>query len=70
METLIFRLKNQEKLEALKAVAKALKISFESEANEKPYNPEFVAKIARGRKDKAAGRGTVISMEELDSLWK
>ena len=43
METLIFRSNSREKLEALKAVAKALKISFETE--EKPYDPEFVEKI-------------------------
>ena len=68
METLIFRSDNQEKLEALKAVAKALKIKFKLE--ESPYNPEFVAKIERGRKEKEAGKGTVISSEELESLWK
>lgn len=68
METLVFQSDNQEKLEALKAVARALKISFKSE---KPtYNPEFVAKIEQGRKDKKAGKGVVISQEELDSLWK
>ncbi len=68
METLIFRSDNQDKLEALKAVAKALKIKFQTE--ESPYNPEFVAKIERGREEMKEGKGTVISMEELESLWK
>ena len=70
METLILYPKNKEELEALKAVAKVLKMKFKTKSEEKPYNPEFVAKIEEGRRDKTAGRGTVISQEELDSLWK
>ena len=68
METLIFRSNSSKKLEVLKAVAKALEISFESE--EKPYNPKFVAKIEKSKEDKKAGKGRTSSIEELDKLWK
>ena len=65
METLIFRSNSREKLEALKAVAKALKISFETE--EKPYDPEFVEKIKESRKQFENGQHKVIAIEDL---WK
>lgn len=39
METLIVHPKNEEQSAALKAVMKALKIDFETEAS--PYNPEL-----------------------------
>ena len=68
METFIFPPDNQEQVKALKAFAKALKISFKTE--EKPYNPEFVAKIKKSQEDFEAGKGRVITIDELDSLWK
>lgn len=68
METLIFHPDTEEKVEALKAFAKALKISFKSE--EKPYNSEFVAKIQKSQEDLKAGKGRVTTLDELDSLWK
>lgn len=68
METLIFQPDNQEQLKALKAFAKALKISFKTE--EKPCDSEFVAKIKKSRGDFEAGKGREITIDELDSLWK
>ncbi|WP_221389692.1 DUF2683 family protein [Dyadobacter sp. NIV53] len=68
METLIFRSNSQEKLEALKAVAKALKISFET--NTKPYDPEFVAMIKKGKQDLKEGKGIAMTLEELEGLCK
>ncbi len=68
METLIFHPDSQEKVKALKAFAKALKISFKTE--ERPYDPEFVAKMKKSRKDFEAGEGRVVTIDELDSLWK
>ena len=65
METLIVRPDNNEKLIALKAVLKAMKIDFEKTAS--PYNPEFVAKIKQGDEDVKAGRTTKVS---LDDIWK
>jgi len=65
METLIFRSDNSEELEALKAVARVLKIPFETE--DQPYDPEFVAKIRESRKQFEAGDFEVISVEDL---WK
>lgn len=65
METLIVRPDNNEKLIALKAVLKAMKIDFEKK--ESSYNPEFVAKIQQGDEDIKAGRTKKIS---LDDIWK
>lgn len=65
MGTLIVQPDTKEKLDALKAFLKALKISFEE--SKSPYNPEFVAKIKRGEKDIATGKTKSIS---LDDIWK
>lgn len=43
METVIVQPQNKEQLNAIKAIAKALKISFESQKNH--YNGTFVANI-------------------------
>lgn len=56
-------------IEAIKAVMKAFKIKFEI-AKEKPYNTEFVEKIAQGDKDYEAGKVRKVSMQELNNLWK
>ncbi len=56
-------------IEAIKSVLKALKIKFEI-SKEKPYNPEFVAKINQCRQDYKDGKGNVVSLEELNDLCK
>ena len=48
METLIMHPETKEQLNALKAIAKALKISVET--SKSPYNPEFVAEIKKAEK--------------------
>ncbi|HAQ19146.1 MAG TPA: hypothetical protein DCR40_07930 [Prolixibacteraceae bacterium] len=65
METLIVQPDSKEKMNAIKAFMKALKISFEE--SKSPYNPEFIAKIKQGEEDIKAGRTTKIS---LDDVWK
>jgi hypothetical protein len=57
-----------EQADALKAFFKALKIKFE--VTEKPYDPDFVAKIEKGRQDFAEGKGTIMSIDQLNDLWK
>ncbi len=57
-------------IEALKAVMKALKIKFEVTKESNPYNPEFVEKIKQGDEDIKNGKGKVVTLEELDQLWK
>ncbi len=59
-----------DQINALKAFVKALKIKFEVAKVEQPYNPEFVAKIQKGKQETKAGKGTVMTMDELNSLWK
>lgn len=61
MATLIVQPESEEKLAALKAFMKALKISFKEE---KPYNSEFVAKIERSKKDFETGRFKVIKTDK------
>jgi hypothetical protein len=63
METLIVHPNNKEQLTALKAFMKAFKISFEEK--ESPYNPEFVAKVQRGREQIKNGQTRVINIADL-----
>lgn len=59
---------------AIKAVMKALKIKFEvkkeNRISPETYNPEFVAKIQKSRQDYKDGKVKVITMDELNALWK
>jgi len=57
---------NDEQVNALKAFLKALKIKFEI-TSEKPYNPEFVAKIQESREQVKRGEYKIINTEDL---WK
>ena len=66
MQTLTVTPETPEKLEALLAFLTALKIEFKPK-KEKPYNPEFVAKIKRGEEAKARGDYRTIAIEDL---WK
>jgi len=53
-------------IDAIKAVMKALKIKFEiSKVKEKPYNPEFVAKIKRSEEQHKKGQFTRVKAEDL-----
>lgn len=65
MKTLIVTPDSNEKLEAIVAFMKALKISFVE--NKSSYDPEFVEKIKKGDEDIDAGRTKRIS---LDDIWK
>jgi cytochrome c len=55
-------------IKALKAFMKALNIKFE--VTESPYNPEFVEKIKKSQQDYKEGKGKVITIDELNTLWK
>jgi hypothetical protein len=65
METMILHPKNKEQLSALKAIAKALKIDFETKKS--TYDPEFVKDILQAREDIKNGKGVKIAIEDL---WK
>jgi hypothetical protein len=69
MEAIIVHPKDKEQLSAFKKFFKTMNVPFEirKEEEEKPYNPEFVAKIMRSREDSKQGRVTVIKTEDL---WK
>jgi hypothetical protein len=57
---------NDNELTVIKAFFEALKIKFEV-AEESPYNPEFVAKIQKSRKQAAEGKTVKIA---LDDIWR
>ena len=62
---------SSDNLNALKAFMKSLNIKFEvTPSNESPYNKDFVDKILDGEKAIKEGRGTRITIEEIDDLWK
>jgi hypothetical protein len=68
MEAILAHPENNEQLEAIKAVLKALKVKFESQKEEGPnYDPEFVKKVLEGKKEVEEGRGITIALEDL---WK
>lgn len=67
MDTVIIHPKNKKQLEAIKAFATALKMDFETENSESPYDPAFVQKILEGREDIKNGKGVKIAIEDL---WK
>lgn len=66
METLIVQPKGKKQLATVKAVLKALDVTFKKEKGSH-YNPEFVAKILKGSKEISEGKGTKIPLEDL---WK
>ncbi len=66
MTTITIHPETPEQETALKALAKALKVKFEV-SKEKPYDPEFVAKINESKKQAEAGKTVQIP---LDEIWK
>lgn len=58
---------NEEQANALKAFVKALKMKFEV-AKDKPYNPEFVKKIKRSKKEFQEGKYTTVNKDNLESF--
>lgn len=57
---------NAQEMSVIKAFFEALKIKFEF-AKDSPYDPEFVAKIEKSRKQAAEGKTVKI---DLDDIWK
>lgn len=66
METVIMHPKNREQLAALKAVAKALKVAFETGGSS--YDPAFVTEILKGEKAKNDGKKGL--RVDVGNLWK
>ncbi len=65
---LILHPKNKKQSSVFKALAKALKVDFETEKS--PYNANFVAKIKQSQQDLKDGKGTVITLDKLIELCK
>jgi hypothetical protein len=66
METLIVHPKNRKQLAAIEGVLKALDVAFQKE--EGPYNPEFVAKIKRSKKQ--IEEGNYITIDPSKPIWE
>jgi len=66
MATLILHPENKEQLDALTAVAKALKVVFE--LGESPYDPAFVKEVLDGEKARKSGKKGL--RVDVDNLWK
>lgn len=64
--TFIIHPETTEQENALKAFVKALNIKFEI-SNEKPYHPDFVAKIQESRSQVKEGKTVKL---DLDDIWK
>ncbi|HSN49532.1 MAG TPA: DUF2683 family protein [Flavobacterium sp.] len=67
MTTITVHPEDASQIEAVKAIMKALKIKFEI-TKEKPYNPDFVAKIKRSEEDFKNGKFTRVKKEDLQSF--
>jgi len=65
METLIVRPENKTQSNAIKAVLKALNVSFEKQ--EEAYDAKFVSKIKKSAAEFDAGKYKTIKTEDL---WK
>ncbi len=59
--------KNKQQLNALKAVAKALNVTFETDKGVK-YDPAFVAEVLAG--EKAGKEGKKGLRVDVENLWK
>lgn len=70
MTTFTIHTEDKEQLNALKAFMKALKIKFEMNKENKPYNSEFIAKIEQSKKEIQEGKGIKMSAKDIDNLWK
>ena len=57
---------NAQEMSVIKTFFEALKIKFEV-AKDSPYDPEFVDKIEKSRKQAAEGKTVKI---DLDDIWK
>ena len=56
-----------DKIEMIKSYLKSIQVSFSTHEELDTYNPEFVKKIERSRKQVKAGNTTRIKVEDL---WK
>ena len=64
--TFIIHPATSEEAAALKAFVKALKMKFEvSSSNETPYDPAFVEKINKSKKEFEAGKYTRVEKQDL-----
>lgn len=68
MTTFTIHTEDKAHLNAVKAVLKALNVKFEISKDDKPYNPEFVAKIIKSKKEIATGKTTRINIDKLDEF--
>jgi hypothetical protein len=70
METLVINTETSN-ITKIKEFLDSIQVSFTVKKKaEKPYKPEFVAKIMKSREQHKQGLGTTMTIEELNNLWK
>ena len=71
MESITIHPKTKQQASLFEQLAKTLKVPFEkSKKGRSSYNPEFVEKIERSRKNYKEGKGKVVTLQELRELCK
>lgn len=69
MTTFRIHTEDKDKLNALKVILKALNIKFDvSNEDEKSYDPEFVKKILKSKRQIKEGKSTKVKMDDLDTF--
>jgi hypothetical protein len=66
MEMVIMHPRNKAQLSALKAIAKALNVEFET--GKSIYNPDFVKKV--NESEQQVAKGQFITLDPAKSLWE
>lgn len=68
MEVILKNVREKD-LPVLESLAKAMGFEI-AKRTERQYNPEFVDKIREAEQNLKDGKGTKVTMEELNALWK
>jgi hypothetical protein len=74
MDTIIIHTDGS-KTKAITEFLEAFEVKFDLISNKKPedsqvYDEKFVAEILQSKEDKLNGKGSIVTIEELESLWK
>ena len=68
MEITLINVKKKD-LPVFEQLAKSLGFKI-AKKEDQPYNPKFVKEILEARAELKEGKGTKITLEEIDKLWK
>ena len=69
MSPIIVRPKNEKEALAIEAVLNAMDISFEK-PDGSPYNPDWEKMMNKSVAEMEKGKFRIVSLDELEDLWK